>query len=159
METGLLHLHSTLRYLLVFSMVISLPMLYYGWFTGQIFNKKFRLPVLITLILTHLQLVIGLVLYIVRKHYSGFAVMREMKESGMPAEIIARVRFYTIEHIAMMLVAVIIITIGYSMGKRAASDDSKFRKLAIGYTLGFLVMFFAIPWPFLKSWATWYVTQ
>ncbi len=104
------------------------------------------------LIFCHLQLVIGLILWIINKHYLFFKHMKEIKAGD--AEVYSQARFFAMEHNAMMLIAIILITIGYSSAKRAKTDLAKHKRTFIFYFLGFLIIFFAIPWPFLKSWST-----
>ena len=57
-------------------------------------------------------------------------------------------RFYTVEHISGMLVAIVLITIGYSRSKRALDASTKQRLIAIFYGLGLLLVLAMIPWPF-----------
>lgn len=55
----------------------------------------------------------------------------------------------------MMLLAAILITIGQVLSKKAATSSGKYLRLALFFTLGLLVIFFGIPWPFMKSWGVW----
>lgn len=88
----------------------------------------------------HIQFVIGLILYfvspIVRMALSDMG--GAMKNSEL--------RFWSVEHTLMMLVAIVMITIGYSKAKRSELSGHKF--IAIFYLIGLLVILAAIPWPF-----------
>lgn len=156
MKEGLIHLHSTLRYFIVFLILAAIITSFIGWLQKKEYTSGNKKLALFTLIFTHIQLVLGLVLYVIRKHYKGFQVMKDLKALGVPKEIIEPVRFYTIEHLSMMILAIVLITIGYTTAKRAKTDESKHKKIALFYLIGFLIMFFAIPWPFLKSWGDWF---
>lgn len=155
METGLLHLHSALRYLILGLLVFVAIKAWIGWLGKQSFQPTDRKLGGIVMGLTHIQLLIGIVLYIIKRHYQGFTHMKELKAVGQP-ELVAVVRFWTIEHLSMMLLAIILITVGHSMSKRAVTHQSKYLRLAIFFTLALIIIFVAIPWPFLKSWGTWF---
>jgi membrane protein DedA with SNARE-associated domain len=87
---------------------------------------------------THIQLLGGLILYFISP-YVKF-------EGGVMKDAVAR--FYTVEHISMMLIAVALITIGYSKAKRAANSAAKGKTTFWFYLIGLLVILAAIPWPF-----------
>jgi hypothetical protein len=109
-------------------------------------GKKQYLPgdkkvALFTLIAAHLQLVVGLILYFVSPIVqTGLADMgAAMKDPGL--------RFWSVEHISMMLIAIILITVGFSSAKRGKDDETKHKRIAIFYLLALIVIFMAIPWP------------
>ena len=59
-------------------------------------------------------------------------------------------RFFAVEHVAGMLLAVIIAQLGYSLAKRAATDRAKFFRSAIAYSIAAVLILGSIPWPFMK---------
>ena len=59
-------------------------------------------------------------------------------------------RFFAVEHVAGMLIAIIIAQVGYSISKRAATDRSKFVRATVTYTIAFILILVSIPWPFMK---------
>jgi hypothetical protein len=63
----------------------------------------------------------------------------------------AAVRFYTMEHLVGMLIAIALITIGYSKSKRAATDAKKFGAIATFYLIGLILILASIPWPFREN--------
>src|SRR5690606_2604569 len=95
-----------------------------------------------TTTIVQVQFVIGLWLYslspIVRYFFNHL-------EEGIH---IRDVRFFGLEHIVMMLVAVTLITTGSVIAKRARTDSDKFRAMAIWFSIGFVVIFISIPWAF-----------
>ncbi|MDX1719201.1 MAG: hypothetical protein R3353_03515, partial [Salegentibacter mishustinae] len=101
---------------------------------------NFRIA-LFTLITTHIQLLIGIVLYFVSPYFSV------LLEKGMGAVMPdPTLRLYIMEHPLMMIIAVVLITVGYSKHKSKLTSKPKFKTLAIFYTLGLLVMLSRIPW-------------
>lgn len=94
----------------------------------------------------HLQLIVGLVLY--------FMSAKVQFVSGMMKEKV--MRFYAVEHLALMLIAIILITIGYAKSKRALTDNSRF-KLGFYYFLGALILILlGIPWPWQDLGGSWF---
>ena len=65
-------------------------------------------------------------------------------------------RFYGLEHGLGMLLAIAIITIGYSKYKKAVDGNAKHQKISFFYLFGFLIMLLSIPWPFRNLGAGWF---
>ena len=61
------------------------------------------------------------------------------------------VRFFAVEHIFIMIVAIVLAHVGRSLSKKAADDKSKFKRAAIFFTLSMLAVLAAIPWPFMAA--------
>ena len=55
-------------------------------------------------------------------------------------------RLYLVEHPLMMIIAIALITIGYSKHKKKLTSKPKFKMLAIFYGIAFLVVLSRIPW-------------
>ena len=141
MLTGLLHVHSLLRYILLLLMLISIVKSFNSWGGKKSYTPGDRKLALSTVISAHLQLVIGLVLYFISPNVKvGLANMSEAMKNP-------ELRFWAVEHISMMLIAIILITIGSARAKRAASDEGKHKQIVIFFLLALLVIFIAIPWP------------
>lgn len=103
------------------------------------FTKADKKLALIPLILTHLQFILGLALYFLGdKGYKLTQVDGFMKNSQM--------RLYAVEHISVMILAIALVTIGYSSAKRAGNDSAKFKRLGLFFTLGLILMLSRIPW-------------
>lgn len=105
------------------------------------FTKGDKMTYLMALIFCHIQLVVGFILFIMKDYQKNFSQMGTIMK-------IPVLRFFTIEHTLMMLVAIIFITIGYSTAKRASTDVAKHKKTFIFYLIGLILILAAIPWPF-----------
>lgn len=149
MYTGLLHLHSGFRYLILFFMLLTLVDAVMALSSGKAYSKSSKLFALFTLICAHLQLLLGIVLYFIGAR--GFNAM--MTVDNFMAE--PAVRFFAVEHAAMMILAIVLITIGYSKSKKQSPDRKKYSTLLIFYGIALLIIFVMIPWPFLKDFGTW----
>ncbi|HET8865065.1 MAG TPA: cytochrome B [Gracilimonas sp.] len=146
MYTGLLHAHSGLRWIVLVLIVWALFKAISGWSGQKEYQKSDRLSALLALIFTHIQLLIGLVLYFISPKVSF--------ESGVMESSV--LRFYTVEHIAMMIIAIALITIGFSTAKRMDTSLEKHKRVAITYGIGLLIMIASIPWPFRELGAGWF---
>lgn len=96
---------------------------------------------LIALILTHTQLLIGLITYYVSDWYV------ELRRLGMGGAMKdSEIRLMSVEHPLMMIVAIVLITIGWSRHKKLTEDKAKFKSFAIFYGIALLVVLSRIPW-------------
>lgn len=146
MEALLLKTHSVLRYLILVMLTWSLFTAWSGWKGQKSYKASFKKIHNVTRLLLILQMLLGIGLYYLFGFYKLWGHLQ-----GIPEQA----GFFTIGHVSMMLIAIACINIGYAVAVRAASDKWKFRRIAIFYSIGCLVIFMAIPWPFLHSWATW----
>jgi len=141
MFIGLLHIHSLLRYIILILLLITIFKSFSGWFGKKEYTPGDKKLALFTLISAHLQLVVGLVLYFISPNVkAGLADMATTMTSPV-------LRFWTVEHISMMIIAIICITIGYSLAKRGKDDQAKHKRIAIFFLLALIIIFMAIPWP------------
>lgn len=126
--------HSGLRFVVFFALVIAVVLAFAGWLGNRPYTKGNKSLNLITLISTHLQVVLGLVLYF----YSPFVQFggETMKDSTL--------RYWTVEHVAMMLIAAVLITVGNAKSKRALNAIAKHRSVAIYFGLALLIIVVAI---------------
>lgn len=140
MYTGMLHLHSALRYVVLVLLVVAIVKSLIGWFSGKQFDKTDDRIGLFLMAAAHLQLVIGLVLYFV-------SPLLEVALTDMGAAMKdANLRFWAVEHITLMIVAIIAVTVGRVSTKKAATDLKKHQRSAIFYAIAFGLIMNAIPW-------------
>lgn len=142
----LVHAHSGLRWILLALIIWALVKSISGWTGDKDYQKSDRLSALFALILTHIQLLIGLILYFISPLVRfGNGVMQD-----------SLARFYTVEHISMMIIAIALITYGFSSAKRLEASLDKHKRIAITYGIGLLIMLASIPWPFRELGAGWF---
>lgn len=143
MYTGLNHLHSSLRYLIIIALVAVVVRAMLKWSKNESFTKQDNTFSIVALAMVHTQFLLGLIMYF-SSPYMNF-----LKENGMGLVMKTSIyRFYIIEHLFGMLVGVILITVGRSLAKRAVEDSEKHKKLFIYYGIGLLIILLSIPWPF-----------
>lgn len=103
-------------------------------------HKDFRLG-LFTLITMHIQLLIGLGWYFMSPWY------KTMKTVGIGETMSnSMARLLAIEHPLMMIIAIVLITIGWSKHKKQVKSESKFKTFAIFYGIALLLVLGRTPW-------------
>lgn len=142
MYTTLQFLHSYWAYLVLLVVTLATLNALIGFFSKKEYGPKdFRIS-LFALIVTHLQLLIGLFLYFVSP-----LGMQSISNNGMSAVMKdSALRLNAVEHPFVMIVMVALITIGYSKHKKKLVSTPKFKMLAIFYTLALIAMLSRIPW-------------
>ncbi|WP_432412069.1 hypothetical protein [Rasiella sp. SM2506] len=142
MYTTIQFIHSYWAYLVVFVVLIATINALAGYIGNKEYSPKdFRLA-LFALITTHIQFLIGLVLYFV----SPLGV-QNITNVGM-AEVMGNslYRLYAVEHPLVMILTVVFITIGYSKHKKKLVSKPKFKMLAIFYSIALILLLSRIPW-------------
>jgi hypothetical protein len=121
-------------------LIIALVNALIGLTGNKAFTPKDRRLALFGLIAVHTQLLIGIILYFISPVGGGNLsdIGSAMKNAGL--------RLYVVEHPLINLIAITLITIGYSRAKRMTADTSKFRIIAIMYGVGLLLILSRIPW-------------
>lgn len=142
MYSTLLALHSLNRWLVLGSLVFSIFRGYQGWLLSKHYLKFDNRLRQVTTTFAHIQLVLGVWLYFISPIVSYF-----LHNFGAAVHERA-IRFFGMEHITMMLIGIIIITIGAAKAKRKTSDHEKFKTTAIWFTIALLVILSSIPWSF-----------
>lgn len=138
----LLTLHSLFRWLVLLSLGASLYKAFRGYTRNTSFSKADNALRHWTATIAHLQLTIGIILYIKSPvtHY-----FRTNPSGAMDHRDSA---FFGLYHSLLMLAAVVVITIGSALAKRRKTDKEKFRTMLIWFGLGLIIILLAIPWPF-----------
>lgn len=137
-------IHSILRWLVLIVAIYAIVKSLMGMMNKSPFTESDNKAGLFLTIVCDMQLLIGLILYFVGE--KGFKLIQAngmaetMKNSYM--------RFFAVEHISMMLLAIILIHIGRSKTKKAINDSSKHSAAFWFYLIGLILILSSIPWPF-----------
>lgn len=133
METGLLHLHSILRWVILALLLVSIITTYSATTNA---NKKWWL---FTLIASHIMLLIGLYQWFLGRYSWGKIVVPEgtsiMKDKFA--------RFYLIEHPTLMILGILLITLAYGKTKKGM-----YKRAFQLFLIALIVILVAVPWPF-----------
>jgi heme A synthase len=128
--------HSGWAYLALLLLLIAAANAWIGASSKKSFTKKDRTIALIALIVIHIQLLVGLILYFVSP--LGKQALGNISDSAL--------RLTALEHPLINVIAIILITIGWSKHKKAATDSAKFKSIAVFYTIGLVLILARIPW-------------
>lgn len=142
MYVTLLTLHSIIRWFVLISLIISIFVAYRGWLKNKPYTNSNRILRLTTVSIAHTQLIIGLWLYYISPIVDYF--LHNFKESIHQTQL----RFFGMEHITMMLIAMTLITLGARTARRKKVDRDKFKSIAIWYSIALFIIFTSIPWEF-----------
>lgn len=137
----LLSLHNILRWVVVIAGAVAIIRAFMGLSGKRPFTAlDNRLSLAFTISLD-IQVVLGLLLYVVFSPITTGAFANFGAAMGN-----SETRFWLIEHISVMIVALVLAHIGRSRAKKATTDSAKYKQIAIFFTLAFLAILVAIPW-------------
>jgi hypothetical protein len=140
------HAHSGLRWIVLILLIVAIIGAWQNWQKKTAYEPKDQRLALFAMIVAHLQLLLGLVLYFI-------SPLVQFSAETMSNSVL---RFYTVEHTTGMALALALITIGYSRAKRQAPAAKGFKTLSTFYLLGLLLILLSIPWPFRGLGAGWF---
>ena len=131
--------HSGWAYLALLLLLIAVINSLIGYLSKKEFTAKDKKIALFGLIATHIQLVVGLILYFVSpKGLASFGIMDNPD-----------LRLTSLEHPLINIIAIVLITIGWSRHKKGATNDAKFKSVTFFYGIGLILILARIPW---KMW-------
>ena len=141
MYTGLLHTHNMFRWLVLITLVIAVVFAFIGWLKKREWSKKDNTTGLLLTIFMDIQFLVGIIMYafvspVTKAAFNDFGAA--MKNDDL--------RFYAVEHILMMLIALVLVHIGRAKSKKASAPWKKHRAAAIFYGISLLLILAAIPW-------------
>lgn len=135
MESGLLHLHNFLRWVILFFLLVALV---------QAFSKKAGLKKtsLWLLIAAHTTLLIGLFQY-----FTGAVGYKLIQANGFAAVMKDSVfRFWAVEHMLGMIIAIVLITIARGKAKGGGYNAASWL-----YLIALIIILAVVPWPFREG--------
>jgi heme A synthase len=143
MYSILQHTHSGLRWLVLIFLALAIIAAFQGKGSAKFWieNKK---KALFALMFTHIQIVLGFIMY--------FISPKVIFDGSSMKDAVSR--FYLVEHLTGMLIAAILITIGYSKAKRNVELSAK--SIFTYYLAGLIVILISIPWPFRNLGGGWF---
>ena len=145
MYTLVLVLHSWIRWAAVVAAIGAMFTLFTGQQSVSRPDTSDRWGLLF-LIAMDLQLLVGLLLYFVLSPTT--AAIRQDFGAAMRDPV---ARFWAVEHVGSILVAVVLVHVGRVLARKAPTPGSKRTRLLICFGLATVVMLAATPWPGMMS--------
>lgn len=133
MYPALLHAHSGLRWIVLILIIVNVVNALGGMNKKRVSTATDKKLSLFALLLTHVQVLVGLALYSIS--------LKVRFSATTMSDAVAR--FFTMEHTLMMLIAVILVTVAHRMAKAG-----NFKKQFWYYFIALVIILAAIPWPF-----------
>ncbi|HRE53055.1 MAG TPA: hypothetical protein PK339_16670 [Flavitalea sp.] len=147
MYTGLLHLHNLLRWVIIILLVIAIVKSFSGMTGKKPFTKGDKKTGLFLMIAAHIQLLIGLY-----EWFFGAWGLKLIQKIGMgEAMKEPAYRFWAVEHLTGMLIAIVLITIGRGASKKNIPDQAKHSKTFWFFLIAFIIILAVVPWPFREA--------
>ncbi len=144
MQTGLVHLHNILRWVILILLIASVIKSYTGWQQKKVFAAADKKTWLFTMIAAHTTLLIGLY----QLFFGRYGIISKGIPEGVNVMKDKFYRFFLVEHPTGMIIAIVLITLGYGMSKKAVSDETKFKKAFWYFLVALIVILITVPWPF-----------
>jgi hypothetical protein len=141
MDNLLLVSHNVLRWTVILFGLYAITKAVRGVIFKQEYTSNHNLSATLFVASVHLQIVLGLFLYVARGWAAQLGHMGEAMGN-------ATSRFWTVEHAFTMILAAVLIQIGRSKSKKATEIAKKHKLAAIFFTIGFILILLMIPWPF-----------
>ena len=137
-------IHNLLRWaVLIFGLWTLLNALT-GVFSKRKYTSADNRSNLFFMISCDIQLLVGLILYFNNSWFDRLKDLgNNMKEPAL--------RFFTMEHMLMMIIAWILVHVGRASVKRAGTDTAKHKRMLIFFGIAILLILAAIPWPFREA--------
>lgn len=137
---SLVSIHSISRWLVLALLVYAIVNALLKKNSGK-FEKSDKMINLFAMVIVHIQVTLGLILY--------FTSPKVVFAAGWMK--VAQARFFGMEHILMMLIAAVLITIGRRKSENATDSVLKHKRILVFYVIGLLIILAGIPWPGLRS--------
>lgn len=128
--------HSGWAYLALLLLLVAVVNSFIGFLSKNEFTAKDKKIALYALIATHIQIVVGLILYFVSP--LGKDSLGNMKNAAL--------RLTSVEHPVINIIAIVLITIGWSKHKKGTTSEAKFKPLSVLYAIGLILILAKIPW-------------
>jgi hypothetical protein len=142
MYKGLLHLHSVLRWVILILLLVAIYQTIVN--KNKPFNDGQRKTGLFLMIFADVMLLVGLYQW-----FAGDWGWKSIQANGMSVVMKNPVlRFFAVEHITAMVIAIVLIHLGNSYSKKTVPDAQKQKRLLLYFGLALLIILLVIPWPF-----------
>jgi len=134
------NLHSYWAYFVILILVVAVINALIKRVQNKDYTDKDLRIFLFALVFSHLQLLIGLVLYFVSPMFELWG------ELGGEVMKNATARLYLVEHPLVNILAIVLITVGFSKHKKKETSAAKFKTILLIYLIALVLLLSRIPW-------------
>ena len=141
MYTVVLDIHNVVRWIVLILILVALFRAYWGWFGKRNWSETDRRAGSFLGMAIDTQLLLGLILYIflspiTRTAFQNFGAAMQVPD----------VRFFAIEHILYMLLAVVFVHVGSVLSRKVVESVAKHQRAALWFSLALVVILVGMPW-------------
>lgn len=136
-----------MRWVILILILIAIFRAYSGMTSNRPYNNGDRKTGLFLMIAAHTTLLIGLYQWAFGRY--GLRNITTMGVGGVMKD--AFHRFFVIEHMVGMIIAIVLITIGKGVAKKNIPDTAKHKKAFWMFLIAFVIILISIPWPFRED--------
>lgn len=137
-------LHNLLRWVVMLFGLLTILNAFTGIMKKRVFTESDNKSNLLFMISCDIQLLLGLLLYFAGPWFDNLKNFSQIKSN-------AALRFFSMEHTAMMLLAWILVHVGRVAVKKADTDAAKHKRMLIFFGIAFVLILASIPWPFREA--------
>ena len=130
MYTGLLHTHSLLRYFVLVALVVVVIISLQKWLGGKPYSKFDNTAGLYLFIFTHFQLLVGILLYF----------KSDMVQFNSQTMQTTELRYWTVEHVTLNLIAVVLITLARTTSKKMPNDTLRHKRMFLYNAIALVII-------------------
>jgi uncharacterized membrane protein YozB (DUF420 family) len=142
MYSFVLAIHNILRWVVLILGILVVVRAWMGWLGKRDWTERDRKLGMYYAMGIDIQLLLGLILYF----FLSPITKGVLSDFGSAMSTGGDMRFFGVEHIAMMIVAMIFAHLGSARAKKAQEAVSKNKQAAIWFSLSMLTILVAIPW-------------
>ena len=151
MAKALLASHSGMRYIILILLILAVIFAAQTRSGKRPFEGATRKTGMFTMIFIDVQLLVGLVLY-----FFFLASQTNFKIGKLKDQLeVSSFRSIAVEHFIGMIIAVLLIHIGYTKAKKALNAEEAGKKQFLFYLIALILILLSIPWPFMHPERGW----
>ncbi|MCB2180152.1 hypothetical protein KQH54_03420 [bacterium] len=137
----ILAIHNLLRWGILILALITIATTLFALITKKPWNARLSQLGLFYTISLDMQLLFGLLLYFIFSPYTQTFFGNISASMSNPT-----LRFFSIEHILIMVIAIVFAHIGSASRKKDLADEKKLRRAAIFFAISLILILSGIPW-------------
>ena len=146
MYSLILFLHSWMRWVVVIVGLGAVVKFFVGWLGRRPWTAGDRQLLAIFPMTIDIQLLLGLLLYFILSPITT-AALRDFSGAMMNPVL----RFFTVEHLFMMVLALVVAHIGSTLARKCDDATARFRLGALFFLVAMVILLLVIPWPFVTA--------
>ena len=144
MDTGLLHLHNLLRWVILLLLIVAIIKSFAGMSGNKPFTNGDKKLGLFLMISAHIMFLVGVYQWL----FGRYGILKTSRPEGTSFMEDDFYRFFWLEHPLIMFIAIALITVGRGQSKKPLADNVKHKRTFWFFIIALIFILVAVPWPF-----------